>query len=347
MSIWDWLLNPAGLTAHGFCLSWAPGLVALHAGSDAAVGLAYLSIPLALGNFIHRRPDLKYGWVAYLFVAFILACGATHLFSILTLWVPAYGVEGLVKLLTAVLSIATATILWTLLPKAIALPSATQLAEANSRLAATIVGQQQTAALLRESEDQVRKSNSELERRVAERTSQLTAANARLTDVLAERVREQAALARSETEFRASFEAAAVGKAQSDPLTGRILRANRAFAHMLGYEPEDLVGRVGWEFTWPEDRDAEMAAFARVLAGRADVYVRRSAICAGTAGRSGGGSRRRWCDCPAAASRSSPSRSSRTSRRAIRRGPPCRPPPTTWKSSSRSAPPPWRSGTCC
>jgi hypothetical protein len=40
MSIVDWLLDPTGLTAHGFCLSWAPGLVALHAGSDAIIGLA-------------------------------------------------------------------------------------------------------------------------------------------------------------------------------------------------------------------------------------------------------------------------------------------------------------------
>ena len=85
MSIWDWLTNPAGLTPHGFCLSWAPGLIELHAISDAIVGLSYFSIPLALAAFINRRRDLQYGWVAYLFVAFIMACGTTHLFSILTL----------------------------------------------------------------------------------------------------------------------------------------------------------------------------------------------------------------------------------------------------------------------
>jgi hypothetical protein len=108
MSIWDWLLNPTGLTPHGFCLSWAPGLMSLHAGSDVVIGLSYFSIPLAIAAFVRRRPDLEYGWVAYLFVAFILACGTTHLLAILTLWVPAYGVEGLIKLATAVLSVATA-----------------------------------------------------------------------------------------------------------------------------------------------------------------------------------------------------------------------------------------------
>jgi two-component sensor histidine kinase len=127
MSFLDWLLNPTGLTPHGFCLSWSPGLVAMHAVSDVIIGLAYFSIPLAIAAFVRRRPDIKYGWVAYLFVAFILACGATHFLAILTLWVPAYGVEGIIKTATAVLSIATAVILWPLIPKAAALPSAAQL----------------------------------------------------------------------------------------------------------------------------------------------------------------------------------------------------------------------------
>lgn len=58
MSLWDWLFNPSGLTAHGFCLSWAPGLIATHVGSDAVIGLAYFSIPLALASFTTQRRDL-------------------------------------------------------------------------------------------------------------------------------------------------------------------------------------------------------------------------------------------------------------------------------------------------
>ena len=274
MSIWEWLFNPSGLTAHGFCLVWAPGLITLHAGSDAVIGLAYFSIPLALASFTAQRKDLEYGWVVYLFVAFILACGLTHLMSILTLWSPAYGIEGIIKLVTAVLSIVTAVLLWPLIPKLLALPSSTQLKYLNSQLATTIEEQKRTAKLLRESETQVRLSNVELERRVAERTAQLVAANAQLTEALLKGTRAQEALAKSEEEFRVSFEASAVGKTQSDPETGRIMRANRAFADMLGYEPEDIVSHVGWEFTWPDDREAEKADYARVLASGAGVFIR-------------------------------------------------------------------------
>ena len=187
MSLYEWLFNPSGLTPHGFCLLWAPGLIALHAVSDAIVGLAYFSIPLALASFAAQRKDLEYGWIIHLFVAFILACGTTHLMSILTLWSPAYGIEGIIKAITALLSIATAVILWPLIPKLVALPSGSQLKLLNAQLASKVDEQDRTAQLLRDSETQVRRSNIELERRVDERTAELLAANARLSQALEER----------------------------------------------------------------------------------------------------------------------------------------------------------------
>ncbi len=274
MSLWDWLLNPAGLTAHGFCLSWAPGLVGLHAASDAVVGLAYFSIPLALAAFAGQRKDLKYGWVLYLFVAFILACGTTHLMSILTLWVPAYGVEGVIKLITAALSIATAVILWPLIPKLVALPSPSQLERLNGELSATIADQTRTAALLRQSEARGQAANQELTRQVAEQTAELRAANRHLTEALAERTKALEALAHSEEEFRASFDGAAVGKALVEASSARIVRVNASFARMLGYQPEDLVGRNGWDITWPEDLEGDQLEYARFVSGEIPTYVR-------------------------------------------------------------------------
>ena len=86
-----WLFDPSGLTPHGFCLLWEPGLLWLHALADICVGLAYFSIPAALFVFLRRRPDLVFRPVFWLFAAFILLCGGGHFIEVLTLWVPAYG----------------------------------------------------------------------------------------------------------------------------------------------------------------------------------------------------------------------------------------------------------------
>ena len=79
-------MNLADFTPHGFCLAWDPGLIWLQAGSDLLIALAYYSIPAALLVFLRRRTDLAFRGVFVLFAAFILACGTTHILSIVTLW---------------------------------------------------------------------------------------------------------------------------------------------------------------------------------------------------------------------------------------------------------------------
>src|ERR1700755_1391466 len=102
------LVQPSGLTPHGFCLSWEPGLIWLHAVSDALVAASYYSVPLALIRFVRRRSDIAFSWIFWLFAAFILACGTTHILALVTLWTPVYWIDGLVKAITAVLSVTTA-----------------------------------------------------------------------------------------------------------------------------------------------------------------------------------------------------------------------------------------------
>ncbi|PPQ27977.1 PAS domain S-box protein [Rhodopila globiformis] len=130
----SWLFDTASLTPHGFCLLWEPGLIWAYAFSDGVTALAYFTIPVALGIFAHRRRDLVFRPVFWLFATFILLCGTTHLFDVLTLWIPAYGVQAVVKAATALVSIVTAVVLWPLLPQALALPSAAQLQAANIAL---------------------------------------------------------------------------------------------------------------------------------------------------------------------------------------------------------------------
>ncbi len=125
------------LPSQGLCTLVDPDLIWLHLISDVATGLAYLSIPAALVVFATRRRDLAYPWVFVLFAAFIIACGATHLMHAYTMFTPAYEAEGLVKAVTAAVSVTTAIVLWPLLPRLLALPSPEAMArEVEDRRAA-------------------------------------------------------------------------------------------------------------------------------------------------------------------------------------------------------------------
>lgn len=133
----EWLFDTSGLSPHGFCLLWEPGLIWLYAVSDAATALAYFSIPLALVIVGRKRSDLVYRPLLWLFAAFILLCGSTHWLDLFTLWTPLYGLQGLVKAATAVTSVLTAVALWWSLPHFLSLPSTEQLHEANVALSAS------------------------------------------------------------------------------------------------------------------------------------------------------------------------------------------------------------------
>ncbi len=122
------------LSPHGICLLWRPELIWTHVSADALIGIAYYSIPIALAFFVSRRHDIQFGWVFWAFALFILACGTTHFFAIYTLWVPDYGTEALIKIITAALSIITAAAVWVLLPKALAIPSTEELRKLNEEL---------------------------------------------------------------------------------------------------------------------------------------------------------------------------------------------------------------------
>ncbi|NLS75347.1 response regulator [Bradyrhizobium brasilense] len=129
------LLDSSTFSPHGICLLWEPELIWLHVISDAIIAASYFSIPFALAILVSKRRDFQFGWMAWPFATFILACGLTHVFSIYTLWVPIYGLEGLLKALTAVASIFTAVLLWPLIPRILAIPTEEQLREAHVALA--------------------------------------------------------------------------------------------------------------------------------------------------------------------------------------------------------------------
>jgi len=124
--------------------------------ADTVIGLSYYAIPLALAYFVWKRQDIIFGWIFWMFAAFILACGTTHFVEIWTLWHPDYWVQGLVKLVTAAVSLMTAVLLWPLIPRLLELPSPRQLRQANDQLRAQIRARDDALERLRHSEEQYR-----------------------------------------------------------------------------------------------------------------------------------------------------------------------------------------------
>ena len=129
-------MNSDGFMPHGYCFMWRPSVLWLHVCSDAAIALAYYCLPFVIFYFIRKRQDLPFQAVFSLFAAFILLCGTTHLLSIWVLWHPDYYIEGVVKAMTAVVSLVTLVTTLFYVPRALGVPGPFQLAEANVRLKA-------------------------------------------------------------------------------------------------------------------------------------------------------------------------------------------------------------------
>jgi len=119
-----------GFLPHAVCYLWDASLLALHAVTDALIGLSYVAISTSLAFLVHRtRGEIPFHKMFLAFGAFIVACGATHFMEIWTLWQPQYWLSGGVKVVTAAASVATALLLPPLVPKALALVRAAKLSE--------------------------------------------------------------------------------------------------------------------------------------------------------------------------------------------------------------------------
>lgn len=157
------LLGAALFMPHGHCYLWKTGLVGLHVVSDSLIGLAYYSIPVILICFVKKREDLPFPRVFCLFGAFIIACGTTHFMEVWTLWNPDYWLSGIIKVITAIVSLYTALELIPIIPQALALPSPAKLEAINRELEKEILERQKIEEALKAYMEQLEASNRQLE----------------------------------------------------------------------------------------------------------------------------------------------------------------------------------------
>ncbi len=121
------LFDTSDFPARWSCGNWSAAHGWLHILSDLAIFGAYAAIPLTIAFFVARRPDVTFPKLYWLFAAFILSCGFTHLIEATIFWQPWYRFSGAVKLTTAVISWATVFALIRIVPSALHLPGIGQL----------------------------------------------------------------------------------------------------------------------------------------------------------------------------------------------------------------------------
>ena len=144
---------------HGHCYLWNPEILWLNVISDLLIAVAYFSIPVAIYYFVRQRSDLKFKGILILFSLFIALCGVTHLISIFVIWHGAYGLHGIAKFVTAIVSCITAYKVYSSIPAALQLPNVNQLKKAmedasNAKLEnLRLENEHQQDLILRESTD--------------------------------------------------------------------------------------------------------------------------------------------------------------------------------------------------
>jgi PAS domain S-box-containing protein len=126
-SFYKTLLFTGSFVPHGICFLWNTQLIALHAITDLLIGLSYLVISCTLVYFVWRtRGALPFHWIFLAFGGFIVACGATHLIELVTIWQPYYWQLGGMKAITALASLLTAAALPTMISPTINMVLAAQ-----------------------------------------------------------------------------------------------------------------------------------------------------------------------------------------------------------------------------
>ena len=111
------LLETSDWPPRWFCGKWSDFHGWLYIGSDVAIWLAYFIIPVVIIWFVQKRPNVPFLPVFWLFAAFIIFCGTTHVLDAIIFWWPGYRLSALIRFFTALISFATVFALIRDLPK--------------------------------------------------------------------------------------------------------------------------------------------------------------------------------------------------------------------------------------
>ncbi len=134
----------------------------------------------------------------------------------------------------------------------------------------------QEIEMRKKTEEELQHHREHLEELVGERSAELVSANDRLKNEIAERLKAEKALARSEEYFRSLIEHSLDVIAVIDR-GGRILYESPSIERLMGYTPEELRGRVVFDIVHEDDRQIAAEALDKVVQnpGNVDSLVAR------------------------------------------------------------------------
>jgi len=110
------IFNTADWPARWHCGIWSDFHGWLYILSDVSIWAAYFAIPVLLFHILSKRKDIPFTRIFWLFIAFIMLCGTTHLLDAVIFWWPAYRLSALVRLATGIVSVFTVYALYKILP---------------------------------------------------------------------------------------------------------------------------------------------------------------------------------------------------------------------------------------
>lgn len=172
------LLNTESWPARWNCGIWTPFHGWLYIISDLLIWIAYFMIPLILGYYLYKKKDsVPFKSIFLLFIAFILSCGLTHFIDAVIFWWPAYRLSALIRFVTAVVSMGTVFALVKITPEVLKYKSPEALEKLVSELTALNRRLKDEILQRERAENELKRLNEDLERKVDERTQDLKASN--------------------------------------------------------------------------------------------------------------------------------------------------------------------------
>lgn len=164
------IFDTADWPARWHCGSWSDFHGWLYIISDLLISAAYFTIPIMLIYFIKKKTGVPFQRIFWLFGAFIIFCGSTHLIDAVIFYYPLYRLNAILLFITAIASWMTIIALYRVIPNALLLKTPAQL---------ELIVQQRTLEVsqvnseLKRKAEQLKHSYEDLETKVKFRTLEL------------------------------------------------------------------------------------------------------------------------------------------------------------------------------